>query len=97
MSKKSKISDYFTEVSEYSDARLVYPVYQTKLEGRLLTFIETLGFENQREKAVKDVVRDALHEFFNSALYVSPSLAKEVREKYEKEVERLAMEHAQLS
>jgi len=41
------------------------------LEGRLLTFIEALGFSAAQEKAVKDVVKDALYEFVGKTMYLT--------------------------
>lgn len=39
------------------DGRIVYDYQVGSLEGHLLTFIETMGFEGSREEAVKDIIR----------------------------------------
>lgn len=35
------------------------------LEGRLLTIIDSLGFEERQDKAVKDLVRQVTREIYN--------------------------------
>lgn len=47
------------------DARVVYDYQIQSLEGRLLTFIESLGLRESQEKSAKDVFR----EIFYSGLY----------------------------
>ena len=44
-----------------------YPHDRSHLEGGLLTFIETLGFDKNREKAVKDAVRGTLNYFYQKS------------------------------
>lgn len=42
------------------DGRVLYDYQIGALEGKLLTFIETFGFSELREKAVKDVLKSIL-------------------------------------
>lgn len=90
MSKKSVFG-------ELDNAYMYYPTSASTLEGEMLTFIETLGMEAVREKAVKDVTRGILYKFFNSAVYISPQLAEKTRREWDAEVKNAALEIANLS
>lgn len=52
------------------DARVIYDHQISMVEGRILTFIESLGFSEVREKAVKDIIRGILY----TELYVNSPL-----------------------
>jgi hypothetical protein len=70
--------------SPTSDAYLVYPWQVSNLQGRLLTFMETLGFDEKREKAVKDVIKEIMQEIYGHALYLPPEAAIEASKLHHK-------------
>lgn len=51
------------------------------LEGRLLTYIESLGLKETQEKAMKDIIRALLDDFFMSSYHVEPELVKKIHER----------------
>lgn len=77
MSKKSS-----QEIPMSSDSGYMYYPHQMRIfEGRVLTFLETLGFEEKREKAVKDTYENIFHDFLSGVHYVEPKIAQEILER----------------
>ena len=65
------------------DGRVIYDYQIGALEGKLLTFIETFGFSELREKAVKDVFKSILRtELYLETQYVSGDYLNEAISKY---------------
>lgn len=56
------------------DGRIIYDYQIGSLEGRVLTFIESLGFTESREKAVKDIIKGILR----TELYVECKIVRGV-------------------
>lgn len=77
----------------YSEVFFYYPTDRSQLEGRLLTFIETLGFDSKREKSVKDIVRETLHDFFTKSGYLEGEDAKFVYNAYQKALKKIEKEY----
>src|SRR5258708_36871512 len=44
------------------NGRIIYDYQIGCLEGKLLTFVESMGFSESREKAVKDILKSILRE-----------------------------------
>lgn len=51
--------------NKYQDVSFYPNEAGLRLKGQLLTYIESLGFEQKREKAVKDMVSNLLEDFFS--------------------------------
>lgn len=52
------------------------------LEGKILTLIETLGFEAKREEAVKSIFRQSMWEWFRDNVFTIPDSKKEEYEEF---------------
>jgi hypothetical protein len=82
--KLSKVMDQTTGTaitSSWEDGDAYgYHIYQFKhLMGRLLTIVEATGLNEKQEKAVKDVIRNALSEFTASTFYMTGQQVAEVK------------------
>lgn len=82
MSKASRLE-------KLSEMYAYYPHDRSHLEGSLLTFVETLGFDKGREKAVKDMVRASLNYFYQQCLIIEPEDTDFVRQVHEKALSKL--------
>lgn len=78
MSKKSNVANQTGGVVPDGvpmDGRVIYNYQIKELEGRLLTFIESLGLREGQEKSAKDIFRDILYRsLFNETLWVRGGL-----------------------
>lgn len=68
MSKKSSEQDGATTHSDIGfpkgnpmDGRVIYDYQIQTLEGKMLTFIESLGLRESQEKSAKDIFRDIFY------------------------------------
>ncbi len=43
------------------DARIIYPFQIQQLEGKILTFLESLGLRESQEKSAKDMFKDIFY------------------------------------
>ena len=53
------------------------------LVGKLLTIVESLGLKDTQEKALKDILRNEIHDMFTLCSYISYEDAERIREKNE--------------
>lgn len=75
MSKKS-----FVQAS-YGESFIVFPFQIARVEGKLLTLVESLGLRDSQEKATKDLVRDIVQGLYRDTEYATPQLTSETMER----------------
>lgn len=80
MSKKNTSST--VPRSEPMTGYMYWPYQASTLEGKLLTFVESLGFRETQEKAVKDIVRGIFYEFYKDVMYVEGEKAQAISREY---------------
>lgn len=62
-------------------AHLLYEDEVSKTVGRVLTFVETLGFNPDREKAVKDIIKREIYATLNNGWIIGDDMHHELRKK----------------
>ena len=68
MSKKSQENN--VPVSTPMDGRVIYDYMIQGLQGRLLTFIESLGLRESQEKSAKDIFRDIFYSLYTETIWI---------------------------
>ncbi len=81
MSKKSSVPSLAVPSNSPMGGRIVYDYEIQSLEGRLLTFIESLGLRESQEKSAKDIFREIFYDgLYQRTLYVRGELLQPVTE-----------------
>lgn len=81
MSKNTKQNEPAGLQASYGPAYVI-PVHSVSyMEGKLLTIIETMGLKEVQEKAVKDLVRQAIwNSIMNESVYIDTNKHNLIRE-----------------
>jgi hypothetical protein len=63
------------------DGRVIYDYQIQQLEGRILTFVESLGLSPSQEKAAKDIFRDVFYQamYFQLKYVWGPELQEAIQ------------------
>jgi len=67
------------EEVNWGEGQMYYPYQFDNLMGKMMTFIETMGFEASREKAVKDHVKSLIRAFSEDTINVPEPIAEKIR------------------
>lgn len=59
----------------YGESHVVFPFQIARIEGKLLTLVESLGLRESQEKATKDLTRDIVQGLYRDTVYLPPNLS----------------------
>jgi hypothetical protein len=83
MQNKSSLPTDKEYQAGYGESYVVFPFQIQRVEGKILTLIESLGLSVSQEKASKDLARDIVQGLYRDTEYLNGSLTTIiVNEKY---------------
>lgn len=83
MSKKSNLPLEKEYKAGYGESFVIFPYLIQRIEGKILTLVETLGLHESQEKATKDMARDIVQGLYREAEWLPANLTTIIlNEKY---------------